>query len=300
MALKVVVLGAAAGGGLPQWNCGCANCADARAGRLPVMTQSSLAVSADGAAWAIVNASPDIGRQILATPALHPTGPRRSPIRAVLLTNGDIDHVGGLLTLREKQPFDLFATPGILEVLAANPIFGALDAELVPRRGVGMETPFDLLPGLRATLFPVPGKVPLYMEGEEAELDTEMEGEQTVGVMLEAGGRRAALVPGCARLSEALAARLDGVDLLFFDGTLWADDEMIRLGLGAKTGKRMGHMSMSGPDGSMAALAPLEIGRRVFVHVNNSNPALRPDGPERAELEAAGWTLAQDGMEIEA
>lgn len=300
MALRVVVLGAAAGGGLPQWNCGCANCNAARAGRLPVMTQSSLAVSADGAAWAIVNASPDIGRQILATPALHPTGRRVSPIRAVLLTNGDIDHVGGLLTLRETQPFDLVATPGILEVLAANPIFGALDPALVPRRGVGMEAPFELLPGLRATLFPVPGKVPLYMEGEAAELDTGMEGEQTVGVMLEAGGRRAALVPGCARLSEALAARLDGVDLLLFDGTLWADDEMIRLGLGAKTGKRMGHMSMSGPDGSMAALAPLRIGRRVFVHVNNSNPALRPDGPERAELEAAGWVLAQDGMEIEA
>lgn len=295
--MKLIVLGAAAGGGLPQWNCGCANCDAARAGRLTQLTQSSLAVSADGEAWALVNASPDIGAQLRATPALHPTGPRRSPIRAVLLTNGDIDHVGGLLTLREKQPFDLRMTGEIAAVLAANPIFGALDPAVVPRRPVALDAPFELTPGLIATLFAAPGKVPLYLEG--ATVETELEGEQTVGVTLESGGRRAVLLPGCARITPALAARIEGADLLFFDGTLWEDDEMIRLGLGPKTGKRMGHMSMSGPEGSMAALASAKVGRRIYVHINNSNPALRPDGPERAALEAAGWILGQDGMEFE-
>lgn len=298
--LEIIVLGAAAGGGLPQWNCGCANCDAARAGRLPAMTQSSLAISADGRSWAVVNASPDIGRQMAATPALHPTGRRTSPLRAVLLTNGDIDHVGGLLTLREKQPFDLWATADIGRALAANPVFGAVDPALVPRRTARLETPFQLLPGLTATLFATPGKVPLYLEGDGEGLRTDLEGEQTVGVLLEAGGRRAVIAPGCARMTPALAARIEGADLLFFDGTLWEDDEMIRMGLGAKTGRRMGHMSMSGPEGSMAALADVPVGRRIYVHVNNSNPAIRPDGPERRALEAAGWTLAQDGMEFRA
>ncbi|MAS45019.1 MAG: pyrroloquinoline quinone biosynthesis protein PqqB [Rhodobacteraceae bacterium] len=295
--MKVILLGAAAGGGLPQWNCGCANCEAARAGRLAPLTQSSLAVSADGEAWALINASPDVGAQLRAAPALHPTGPRRSPIRAVLLTNGDIDHVGGLLTLREKQPFDLRMTGEIAAVLAANPIFGALDPDLVPRLPVALDAPFELLPGLTATLFAAPGKVPLYLEGERVE--TALEGEQTVGVSLVSGASRAVILPGCARVTPALEARIEGADLLFFDGTLWEDDEMIRLGLGTKTGARMGHMSMSGPEGSIAALAGLSVGTRVFAHINNSNPALRPDGPERAALEAAGWILGQDGMEFE-
>ncbi len=298
--LEIIVLGAAAGGGLPQWNCGCANCDAARAGRIPPMTQSSLAVSADGRDWAIVNASPDIGRQMAATPALHPTGPRTSPLKSVLVTNGDIDHVGGLLTLREKQSFDLWSTAEIGHALAANPVFSALDPALVPRRTAALETPFELLPGLTATLFAAPGKVPLYLEGDADTLQTDVEGEQTVALLLEANGRRAVIAPGCARLTPSLAARIEGADLLFFDGTLWADDEMIRLGLGAKTGRRMGHMSMSGPGGSMAALADLDIGRRIYVHVNNTNPAILPQGPERRALEAAGWTLAQDGMEFRA
>ncbi|MEC9435478.1 MAG: pyrroloquinoline quinone biosynthesis protein PqqB [Pseudomonadota bacterium] len=295
--MKVILLGAAAGGGLPQWNCGCANCEAARSGRLPPLTQSSLAVTAGGGDWALINASPDIGAQLLATPALHPTGPRRSPLRAVLLTNGDIDHVGGLLTLREKQPFDLRMTGEIADVLAANPIFGALDPALVRRLPVALDAPFPLLPGLTATLFAAPGKVPLYLEGETVE--TAAEGEQTVGVVLDDGASRTVILPGCARMTPALAQRIEGADLLFFDGTLWADDEMIRLGLGAKTGARMGHMSMSGPDGSIAALTGVRIGTRVFTHINNSNPALVPDGPERAEAEAAGWIVGRDGMEFE-
>jgi len=294
------ILGAAAGGGLPQWNCGCANCRLAREGAIPSLTQSSLAVSGDGTSWAILNASPDIRVQLGAMPALWPTGPREVPIRSVLLTNGDIDHVAGLLTLREQQPFTLFATPEILAVIAANPIFDALDPAKVIRRPIALDTPVEIAPGLAAELFAVPGKVPLYMEGAEAEVRTDLLGEQTVGVHLRAGGRDIFHIPGCARVTPALAARIDGAALLLFDGTLWRDDEMVRTGVGTKTGRRMGHISMSGPDGSIAALAGLTIGRRVFIHMNNTNPVLRPDSAERAEATAAGWTIGQDGMEIDA
>jgi pyrroloquinoline quinone biosynthesis protein B len=294
--VRIIVLGAAAGGGLPQWNCGCRNCALARAGDIPEASQSSLAVSADGQSWALLNASPDIRAQLAATPALHPAGPRASPVRAVLVTNGDVDHVAGLLGLRERQPFELLATAEILDVLAANPVFGVLDPGLVRRRAVRLGEAFELLPGLPAELFAVPGKVPLYLEGET--VATDLEGEQTVGVRLGAGAGSVFYVPGCAMLTPALAARLDGAATLFFDGTLWEDDEMIREGVGTKTGRRMGHLAMNGPGGSIATLAPLAIGRRIFVHINNTNPVLRPGSAERAAAEAAGWTIAADGMEV--
>lgn len=297
-ALRAVILGAAAGGGLPQWNCGCTNCAAARRGEIPAQSQSSVAISADGDGWAILNASPDIGRQLFATPALHPTGPRDVPIRSVVLTNGDIDHVAGLLTLREKQPFTLWATPDIVGVIAANPVFDALDRELVPRHSVRLGDAFEPAPGLEARLFAVPGKVPLYLEGPEAEVMTDLEGEQTVGVELRAGSRRALYIPGCARMTPALRGRLEGADLVFFDGTLWRDDEMIRLGLGRKTGARMGHMSMDGEAGSIAAFRDIRVGRKVFVHMNNTNPVLDPRSAERRAVEAAGWIVGQDGMEI--
>jgi pyrroloquinoline quinone biosynthesis protein B len=298
MTFRARILGAAAGGGLPQWNCGCPNCNLARAGRIPAQTQSSLAVTADGATWAVLNASPDIREQLARAPSLHPVGLRKLPLASVLVTNGDIDHVAGLLTLREMQAFTLFATPGIHEVLDANPIFDALNRSVVDRAEIALDTPFDLVPGLRATLFAVPGKVPLYMEA--GEVQTDLVGEQTVGVELCAGETRVYYIPGCAMLSDTLAERLEGADAVFFDGTLWCDDEMRRAGLGEKTGKRMGHMSMSGEDGSIAAFAGLTIGQKVFVHMNNTNPVLRPGSSERAEAEAAGWIIGQDGMEITA
>lgn len=293
MALRARILGAAAGGGLPQWNCGCENCALARSGAIPAQTQSSLAVTANGRDWAILNASPDLRAQLAGAPPLHPAGPRESPIRAVLLTNGDIDHIAGLLTLREKQPFTLFATREIHTVLAANPIFSALDPALVRRAEIALDQPVEIVPGVTAELFAVPGKVPLYLEGDEVE--TGVEGEQTVGVALNG---RAFYIPGCAAVTPALAARLSGAELVFFDGTLWTDDEMILAGLGEKTGRRMGHVSISGPSGAIDAFAGLKVARKIFVHMNNSNPVLRPGSAERAEAEAAGWTIGQDGMEV--
>ncbi len=293
---RASILGAAAGGGLPQWNCGCENCNLARRGEIPPQSQSSVACSANGVDWAILNASPDIRDQMARSPVLHPTDLRVSPLKSVLLTNGDIDHVAGLLTLREQQPFKLFATSDIHDVIAANPIFAALKPDLVIRQTIALNTPFELVSGIQATLFAVPGKAPLYLEG--AEVQTDLEGEQTVGVHLQAGEKNVFYIPGCSTFKADLQARLAGADMVMFDGTLWRDDEMVTAGLSQKTGQRMGHMSMSGPDGSMTAFSGMEIGRKVYVHMNNTNPVLRPTSAQRAEAEANGWTIAQDGLEI--
>jgi pyrroloquinoline quinone biosynthesis protein B len=295
--LDIIVLGSAAGGGVPQWNCRCPVCTLVWAGdaRVSPRTQSSLAVSPDGEDWLLVNASPDLRQQLVATPMLHPRDtPRGSPIKAVLLSNGDVDHVAGLLSLRERQPFALYASAETLDVVDANRIFAVLDGDLVRREPVGLDRSFEPLPGLRVDLFAVPGKVPLWLEGAAPVVGAET--GSTVGVVFQCGGRRAAYVPGCAAPSATLLERIAGADLLLFDGTLFRDDEMISVGVGVKTGRRMGHMPMSGPDGSIAALASLSIGRRVFVHVNNTNPALIEGSPERREVEAAGWTIAHDGL----
>ena len=261
------------------------------------MTQSSVAVSVDGVAWALLNTSPDIGEQLIATPALHPKGLRDSPIAAVLLTNGDIDHVAGLLTLREKTPFRVHATAAGMEILEGNAVFGVLDRDLVGRELITLDTPFAPLPGLTVMAFAVPGKVALYLEGEAPELDAL--GEQTVGLRLQAGGRVAYYIPGCATVPDWLVERLGDADLLLFDGTVWENDEMARTGTGQKTGRRMGHIAMAGPEGSLARLAPLAC-RKIYIHINNTNPVLQPASAERAKLEEAGWTLARDGMELTA
>ena len=292
--MRIILLGAAAGGGLPQWNCGCVNCNAARAGRIPSMSQSSVAVSADGENWAVLNASPDIRYQLGATPALHPVGPRQMPLRSVLLTNGDIDHVAGLLTLRESQPFALYATAAIHEALADNPMLAAVRSDLVPRHVVALDQTVQLAPGLSATLFAVPGKVPLYQEGEVVE--TGLVGETTVGVELSANGRRALYIPGCADMPDWLKDRISGADALLFDGTLWDDDEMIRMGLGQKTGRRMGHMPVRE---TLDVLADIDVERRVLVHMNNSNPLTDPESAEAELAGARGWHVGRDGMEIE-
>lgn len=244
----------------------------------------------------MLNASPDIREQMLRCAAMHPRGLRDTPLAALLLTNGDIDHIAGLLSLREQTPFTIHATGEILALLAANRIFDALSRDMVPRREVRLSTPFGILPGLQAEVFPVPGKTPLFME--EGEVNTGLLGEQTVGVRLSDGGKVAYYIPGCADVTGELIARLADADHLFFDGTLWQDDEMIRAGLGRKTGKRMGHVSMSGPKGSIARLAGLRAGK-TFVHINNTNPVWRPDSLERAFARENGWEIAADGLEIE-
>lgn len=271
-------------------------------------TQSSLAVTADGRRWVLLNASPDLRQQIGERAQLHPpaAGPKRaSPIAAVALTNADVDHVAGLLSLRENQPFALYAHERVLNVLGANPIFNVLDPRVAPRRPLSLGEPTRLTEtdggdlGLAITAFAVPGKVALWLERPEVEGFGSQLGD-TVGFEVTAadGGGRLCYVPGCAAMTPALAERFDGAAVVLFDATLWRDDEMITAGVGVKTGARMGHMSLSGEHGTLAAFAGLEIGRKILVHLNNTNPVLLDDSAERAEVEAAGWEVGFDGQEI--
>ncbi|HTW68428.1 MAG TPA: pyrroloquinoline quinone biosynthesis protein PqqB [Acetobacteraceae bacterium] len=304
--MRVRVLGAAAGGGFPQWNSNAPACRRARSGD-PLAcprTQASIAVSIDGEHWFLFNASPDLRQQIEATPCLQPRhGLRSSPIAGVVLTGGDVDAIAGLLTLRERHGFTIYATAAILEVLDANPIFDVLARDIVVRQPVrlGEQTvlllPDGNLSGLSVELFAVPGKVPLYLEDGTA--PPIVESDTTVAATISGMGRHLFFVPGCARMSETLAHRLQGADAVLFDGTLWTDDEMLRSGVGSKTGQRMGHMSVSGPNGTMAAFRTIDVRRKVLLHINNSNPILLDDSPERAAVTAAGWEVAFDGMEID-
>lgn len=296
---RALVLGSAAGGGFPQWNCRCRVCRLAWDGdpRVEARTQSSIAVSPDGVDWLVVNASPDLRQQIAGNRALAPSAaPRHSPIGAVLVTNGDIDHVAGLLSMREMQAFRLYGTASVLGAVAANPIFQAVSPKVVDRLTVDLDRPFVPIPGLEVTLFAVPGKVPLYLEDENLVVGAET--DTTVGAVIRAGDRSLAYVPGCASVTDRLLARIAGVETLLFDATVYEDDEMIASGTGTKTGRRMGHQPIAGPDGSLAALAGAAVGRKVFVHINNTNPILIEGSDERRTVEAAGWTVGRDGMEI--
>ncbi|MBX9846460.1 MAG: pyrroloquinoline quinone biosynthesis protein PqqB [Xanthobacteraceae bacterium] len=300
--MTAIVLGSAAGGGFPQWNCNCDVCRLAWAGdpRVRARTQASLAVSADRKRWTLLNASPDLRLQIQSTPALQPRdgkegNKRGSPIDAVVLTGAEIDQTAGLLSLRERSPFTLMATAATLAAVAGNPMFGALAPDVVRRRAISPGERFAIGEGLTAELFMVPGKVPLYLEGETPA--TAEETAANVGVEISDGRSRLAYVPGAAAMTPALRERLTRADAILFDGTLFTDDEMIRAGLGEKTGRRMGHMPLDGPDGSIAALDGLSA-RRIFVHINNTNPILVDGSPQRQRVNAAGWEVAQDGMEI--
>ena len=302
--MRILILGAAAGGGFPQWNANNANCREVRAGNrnFPAQTQSSIAVTIDGRNWCLCNASPDLRQQIGANPQLQPdsAGPvRATPIRSVVLTNADVDHVAGLLHLRESQAFQLYATRRVLETLASNSVFNVLNPQYVTRQPIALETPFEPLPGVRITAFAVPGKVALYLE-DSTRKNFGTETDDTIGLEIcdTEGGGRFFYIPGCAEMNPPLGLRLRNAPLVLFDGTLYTDDEMIVSGEGVKSGARMGHMSMSGPRGSVAAFAGLGVRRRMFIHLNNTNPALNVEGAERAALHKAGWEVAMDGMEI--
>jgi pyrroloquinoline quinone biosynthesis protein B len=304
--VRVRVLGAAAGGGFPQWNAASPACRRARAGDPAARpaTQCSIALSADGARWALISASPDLRQQIEANPVLHPReAPRSSPIAAVVLTNGEVDAIAGLLILRERTPLALYAHRRVLAQLDRNPVFDVVARDLVPRRELVCDEPVMLADaagcplGIRLRPFAAPGKVPLYAEG--AEVVTAGEAGDVLGLEIGEGERRCVWLANCARVTASLRERIADAALLFMDGTLWRDDELIAQGVGNKTGRRMGHISMSGRDGAIAALGDVPIGRRIFIHVNNTNPALLRDSGERAELERAGWEVAEDGMEIE-
>jgi pyrroloquinoline quinone biosynthesis protein B len=308
--MKIRILGSAAGGGFPQWNCNCHNCANARAGTAGYKprTQTSIAVSSNGRDWVLFNASPDLRQQINATPELGSQaagGLRNSPIKAVVVTGGDVDFVAGLLHLRELQPFLVYASDRVLATLAENSIYNVLDPKAVRRNEITLdgtmvlEGPEGPL-GLTLESFDVPGKVALYLEDAAGGPGFGTHRGDNIGFKITepATGQYFYYVPSCAKVDDRLAARVKGSPLIFFDGTLFTDDEMIKAGLMPKTGQRMGHIAMSGPDGAMAAFKDLGVARKIFLHINNSNPALNDNSEERRTLEAAGWEVGVDGTEI--
>jgi len=305
--LRVVVLGAAAGGGVPQWNCGCPVCLMARTEHPELKsTQASIAISADGAHWFLINASPDLRQQLIATPQLHPKAGklRHSPISGVILTNGEIDAIAGLLSMREGSSFTIYAHPKVLSILKANSIFNVLN-EKVARQSIELDKIFEpTLPdgspsGIEILPFAVPGKSAWYLEGEVHAAADDGAGD-TLGVRVrdKATGKHFYFLAACAAVKDDLRSRLAGAPLIFFDGTVWRDDELIAAGLGNKTGQGMGHIAMSGDNGAIAALAGLDIERKIFLHINNSNPALLRDSAEREIAERAGWQIPADGTEI--
>lgn len=296
MGLTALVLGSAAGGSFPQWNCQCPVCRLAWTGdsRVRFRTQASLAVTAGDGRWTLLNASPDLASQIRATPALHPRQPvRGTPIESVVLTGAEIDQIAGLLHLRENAAFSVFATAQSLETLRRNEIFRALSA--VTWRMIESAKAFELPGGIEAELFEVPGKVPLYLEGLDPE--TAVVSGATVGVELRHDGKTLLFVPGAADVNDALSARLAKADVMMFDGTLFHDDEMIRSKTGMKTGRRMGHMPIDGDSGTLQKLAGVKA-RKIFIHINNTNPILIDGSPERRRVNDQGWEVAEDGMEI--
>ena len=306
--LRVVVLGAAAGGGVPQWNCGCPVCRAARSEHPELQsTQASIAVSADGEHWFLINASPDLRQQLIATPQLHPQAGklRHSPISGVILTNGEIDAVAGLLSMREGSPFTVYAHRKVLAILADNSIFNVLNAKNVKRQPIELDTSFEpTLPdgapsGIEILPFAAPGKGAWYLEGKAHPAGDTGAGD-TLGLRIgdKATGKYFYFLAACADVTDDLKSRLAGAPLIFFDGTVWRDDELIVAGLGNKTGQGMGHIAMSGDTGAIEALSGLNIGRKVFLHINNSNPALLHDSAERQQAERAGWQIPADGTEI--
>jgi pyrroloquinoline quinone biosynthesis protein B len=295
MTLRAIVLGAAAGGGFPQWNCCCAGCRLAWAGDLRARprTQASVAVSGNDTDWILLNASPDITAQIHATPALQPhQGTRGSPIAAVVLTGAEVDQVAGLLCLRERQSFTIFGPERVLDTVFGNTLFSALNPDSVTRETVLLDRPFLLPGGIEARMFASPGKVPLYLENAAVDRPEEF----NTGLDLKKDGCSILFVPGAASLPATVSARAASADLIFFDGTLYTDDEMIVAGAGAKTGRRMGHMPIAGEGGSLLVFNGRA--KRVYLHVNNTNPILIDGSPENKAVRAAGWEVAYDGMEF--
>ena len=303
--LRVVVLGAAAGGGVPQWNCGCRICQAARTEHPELQsTQASLAISADGDHWFLINASPDLRQQLIATPQLHPAPGklRHSPITGVILTNGEIDAIAGLLSMREGWPFTIYAHAKVLATLKSNSVFNVLNEKTVRRQPMAVEQAFEpALPdgspsGIEILPFEVTGKGAWYLEGQRAENDA----GDTLGLRIrdKATDKFFYFIAACAEVTDDLKSRLKGANLVFFDGTVWRDDELIAAGLGNKTGQSMGHIAMSGERGAIASLGGLGIEKRIFLHINNSNPALLHDSEERKAVMQAGWHIPADGTEI--
>ena len=305
--MLIRVLGSAAGGGFPQWNCGCDNCRGLRDGtiRAQARTQECVAVSADGSGGSVLlNCSPEIRGQIESAPTLHPRAPRHSPISAILLTNGDLDHCLGLLSLRESHRLIVYATDPVERGFTrGNVLYRTLERFPGQVRWHILKTgrEEDIVDvdgratGLTVHAVVVPGKAPLHLEGERP-----ADPEDNVGFRIREPrtDRVLAYLSGVASVTDAVRQAIAGAHAVFFDGTFWSSDELSASGLGTKRAEEMAHLPVGGPTGSLAQLADARAGRRIYIHINNTNPMLREDSPERAAVAAAGWEVARDGMEV--
>jgi len=308
--MLVEILGSAAGGGFPQWNCGCRNCSAVRKGtfRGKPRSQLQVAVSPDGGAWFLLNASPDLRSQIETSNFLHPRGGvRHSPISGVVLTGADLDQSLGLLLLRELQPLQIYATVSIRKILREdNSMFAMLHRvddqarwhDIEPGESFELVGPRGERSGIECLPLSVAMRYPGYVAGERAaKLNPN---EAVLGLILQSpSGQRLGYFPAIGEVSSTLLRDLDCLDALLFDGTFWSDDELVRLQGQGQTARQMGHLAVGGEGGSLDLLSKLRVSRKIFVHINNTNPILDENGPEYRQVREAGWEVAEDGCHLE-
>ncbi len=302
--MRIKVLGAAAGGGLPQWNCACTNCSAVRNHQpnIRARSQSQLAISAENESWFLVNASPDLRDQLINSPDLHPNSTselRDTPVAGVILTSADLDHVLGLLLMREFTPVRIYATRPVISILQKNSFFQMLDRLPGQSRWTTIEPGVSFHAGedLICTPIALPGALPAYVREEErVGLDLT---SATIGVIFEeTNGARVAYLPALSSVSPSLKDLLSTCSAVLVDGTFWSDDELQRIQPGTPLARSMGHLPISGMDGSLAALRDLNGTRRIYTHINNTNPILNEQSFERRQVDDAGWEVAWDGLEI--
>jgi len=307
--MQVILLGTAAGGGVPQWNCRCRNCRAARtgSGQVRPRSQSSVAISADRKRWFLLNASPDVARQIESFPPLQPTGrhPRQTPFQAVLLTNADLDHTLGLLSLRETSDLLIYASEetqlALTQGLALLPTLNrfcktrVLPAPLAPQQ---LRHRDRSACSLSCQAIRVPGKRPRFAAGRPT---AAARGSFAVGYKIYDGKTGGCLVylPEILALTPEVVSLLDDCDLLLFDGSFWSEYELAENGIKGRSAAQMGHIPIGGKSGSLRGLSGVATPQRILVHINNTNPILRENSRERRQVLAAGWTVGQDGMEFE-
>ena len=310
--MRVKVLGSAAGGGFPQWTCACSNCQRLRQGKFPghARTQAQIAVSADGDAWFLLNASPDLRFQLESTRELHPRRPPRdTPIAGVVLTSGDLDHVLGLLLLREFQPLRVYATPALKSILMdSNSVFrmlssgqrGIVWSDLPPGHATELCDAAGRNSGITVEAIPLVGSFPRYAEVTETLELPQTEAVIALAVSARDGdsrpSKRMIYAPGLAQVDDNTLSAFDSADVLFVDGTFWSEDELCATA--GRTASQMGHLPVSGGNGLLKRLAHLNTPNRFFIHINNTNPILDEDSPQYREVRAAGWDVAHDGIEF--
>jgi pyrroloquinoline quinone biosynthesis protein B len=308
--MRIRILGSAAGGAFPQWNCGCSNCAALRAGTFKgkARNQTQVAISGDSSSWFLLGASPDLRSQIEATTELHPReGLRQSPIRGAVLLNADVDHVLGLLLMRELQPLQVYATRSIRRILSEdNSMFGMLRrvpdqvtwTDFTPQEAFELGGKTGEGSGIRCRAISLASHFPAYVARErQSELKAD---EASLGLIVESpSGKRLAYMPAVPAISDKLLEEFETADVLMFDGTFWSDDELIRIQGSGQTARQMGHVPVSSVDGSLAQLAQLKHPRKIYLHINNTNPMLNEAGPEYREVREKGWEIVEDGWQFE-